>query len=322
MPQEQHRATSRILDLLELLSGANGAGYTLTELSQALHIPKSSLFSIIHTLEERRYVHCDKHSGQYSIGISAYVLGTSFPAEQSLAVLHRVMEEVVARCRETCQLGVLDQGNILYLEKVDSPQAIRLISRVGDRLPANATALGKALLSGLSDEEVRTLYAAGLPRLTSHTVTELPQLLDQLAQIRSGGLAAEREECAAAERPRLCRPQRLRTAVSLHRRQRNTGMPLPAGRPGGAGAAGRGPGILFAGVSANNPVISAIDLWDSTWYDFNANLSTHGPFLCGPSEKGEHQWNAANTFWKDWAISITAPRSSPWALPPRTSSVP
>ena len=146
MPQEQHRATSRILDLLELLSGANGAGYTLTELSQALHIPKSSLFSIIHTLEERRYVHCDKHSGQYSIGISAYVLGTSFPAEQSLAVLHRVMEEVVARCRETCQLGVLDQGNILYLEKVDSPQAIRLISRVGDRLPANATALGKALL--------------------------------------------------------------------------------------------------------------------------------------------------------------------------------
>ena len=148
------------------------------------------------TLEERRYVHCDKHSGQYSIGISAYVLGTSFPAEQSLAVLHRVMEEVVARCRETCQLGVLDQGNILYLEKVDSPQAIRLISRVGDRLPANATALGKALLSGLSDEEVRTLYAAGLPRLTSHTVTELPQLLDQLAQIRSGGLAAEREECA------------------------------------------------------------------------------------------------------------------------------
>lgn len=87
------------------------------------------------------------------------------------------------------QLGVLDQGNILYLEKVDSPQAIRLISRVGDRLPANATALGKALLSGLSDEEVRTLYAAGLPRLTSHTVTELPQLLDQLAQIRSGALA-------------------------------------------------------------------------------------------------------------------------------------
>lgn len=70
MPQEQHRATSRILDLLELLSGADGAGYTLTELSQALHIPKSSLFSIIHTLEERRYVHCDKHSGQYSIGIS------------------------------------------------------------------------------------------------------------------------------------------------------------------------------------------------------------------------------------------------------------
>lgn len=97
-----------------------------------------------------------------SASVPMYWVPPSLP-EQSLAVLHRVMEEVVARCRETCQLGVLDQGNILYLEKVDSPQAIRLISRVGDRLPANATALGKALLSGLSDEEVRTLYAAGCP---------------------------------------------------------------------------------------------------------------------------------------------------------------
>ncbi len=196
MPQEQHRATSRVLDLLELLSGADGTGYTLTELSQALDIPKSSLFPILHTLEQRRYVLWDKRSGQYSIGVSAYVLGASFPAQRGLVALRHVMQEVVDRCQETCQLGVLDQGSILYLEKVDSPQAIRLISRVGDRLPANATALGKALLSGLSDDEVQTLWTAGLPRLTSHTVTELPQLLTQLAQIRRTGIAFEREECA------------------------------------------------------------------------------------------------------------------------------
>ena len=131
MPQEQHRATSRVLDLLELLSGADGTGYTLTELSQALDIPKSSLFPILHTLEQRRYVLWDKRSGQYSIGVSAYVLGASFPAQRGLVALRHVMQEVVDRCQETCQLGVLDQGSILYLEKVDSPQAIRLISRVG-----------------------------------------------------------------------------------------------------------------------------------------------------------------------------------------------
>ena len=53
MPQEQHRATARVLDILETLSGS-GTGMTLTELAQALQAPKSSLFPIVHTLEQRR----------------------------------------------------------------------------------------------------------------------------------------------------------------------------------------------------------------------------------------------------------------------------
>jgi len=68
------------------------------------------------------------------------------------------MESVVKNCEETCQLGVLDRGKVLYIRKVDSPQPIRMI-----RLPANGTAIGKALLSGLSNEEVRKLYADELP---------------------------------------------------------------------------------------------------------------------------------------------------------------
>ena len=65
---------------------------------------------------------------------------------------------------------------------------------LGTRLPANATAVGKALLSGLTNEEVRALYAGGLPRLTEQTITDVETLLAQLEAVRRGELAMEREE--------------------------------------------------------------------------------------------------------------------------------
>lgn len=210
MPQEQHRATARVLDILERLS-APRSGLTLTELAQAMDAPKSSLFPIVHTLEERRYLRQDASTGKYTIGPSALTLGAAAAADEGLGPIVQVMKHVVSQCQETCQLGILDQGNVLYVEKEDSTQAIRMISRVGNRLPANATAIGKALLSGLTDQEVRNLYAGGLPRLTERTVTDLEVLLTQLQAVRVGGIATEQEEST---------PQLACWAVPLRRRQR------------------------------------------------------------------------------------------------------
>ena len=189
----KHRATARVLDILESLSGSE-EGLTLTELSQALDAPKSSLFPIVHTLEERRYLRQDDGTGRYTMGPRALVLGAAFSADRGLAPITQVMKEMASKCQETCQLGILDQGRVLYVAREDSPQPIRLISWVGTRLPANATAVGKALLSGLTDEEVRALYAGGLPRLTERTITDVETLLAQLGAVRRGELAMEREE--------------------------------------------------------------------------------------------------------------------------------
>lgn len=194
MQQEQHRVAARILDVMEYLAASEGHGYTLTEVATALQIPKSSLFPIIHTLEERKYIQLNKSSGQYTMGIRSYLLGAHFPEERGLTLVSRVMQTVAESCQETCQLGILDGENILYIEKVDSPQAIRMISHVGKRLPANTAAIGKALLSGLSDEGVRQLYAKGLPQLTEHTIIEMDELLAQLHCVRQGEPAWEREE--------------------------------------------------------------------------------------------------------------------------------
>lgn len=209
MPQEQHRATTRVLDILESVS-ASGGGLTLTELALSLGAPKSSLFPIVHTLEERRYLRQDAGSGKYTMGPSALTLGASFAAERGWKPIVQVMKNIVSQCQETCQLGILDRGDVLYVEKVDSPQAIRMISWVGKRLPANATAIGKALLSGLGNDEIRALYADGLPRLTEQTVTDLDTLLAQLELVRAGGFATECEEST---------PQLACWALPLRRRQ-------------------------------------------------------------------------------------------------------
>lgn len=208
MAQEAHRATARVLDILERLAPA-GEGHTLTELSLLVDAPKSSLFPILHTLEKRRYIRQDRQSGRYLLGPGAYVLGAGSAAGQGLESVAQVMRTAVGRCRETCQLGVLDGADVLYLEKAESPQVIRMISRVGSRLPASATAIGKALLSGLTDAAVETLYAGGLPRLTEKTGTDMGRLLAELADIRQNGVALDREECA---------PQLVCWAVPLRRR--------------------------------------------------------------------------------------------------------
>lgn len=195
MTRDQHRSTERALDILEYLASSKDGGHTLTELAAALNAPKSSLFPIIHTLLNRKYIQLDRPSGRYYIGISSYAFGAAFSTSQNvLDLILNVMESIVESCEETCQLGVLDREKVLYIRKVDSPQPIRMISHVGNRLPANATAIGKALLSGLSDQEIRELYADGLPRLTNHTIVDLDVLLAQLAEVRKSGIAWEQEE--------------------------------------------------------------------------------------------------------------------------------
>ena len=188
---QPHRATARVLDILERLA-ASPNGLTLTELSVDMDAPKSSLFPIVHTLEQRRYLQQEEASGRYSIGPGALALSAA--AGEGLQPIVQVMKRVVAQCQETCQLGILDHDQVLYLEKEDSTQAIRMISRVGNRLPANATAIGKALLSGLPDQKIRDLYTGGLPRLTEQTITDLEELLCQLRSVREGAIATEQEE--------------------------------------------------------------------------------------------------------------------------------
>lgn len=190
----EHRPTLRVLDVLDELSRAP-EGCTLTDLSHATGVSKSTLVPILKTMESRRFITFEAGTGRYSIGIKAFSVGSSFVDNVPLVnVLRTEMERMMAVCKETCQLGVLDGGDVLYIAKVDSPQAVRLISSIGKHIPAYCTALGKALLCDATPQQIVELFPEPLKRLTSHTISSVEELTAQIAEQRATGIFSEFEE--------------------------------------------------------------------------------------------------------------------------------
>jgi DNA-binding IclR family transcriptional regulator len=190
-----HNPTLRVINILELLD-EHPEGLTLTELSEKTDIPKSTISPIIYTLQNKNYIIVDKSSNKYKLDIKSFTLGKSYLLNlNSIDVIKKEMEDIVKICNETCQLGVLIDFDVLYLAKVDPNQPIKLVSSVGKKLPAYATALGKALLSDYSDSEIINYYKKhNLEPITKNTITDINELLKQINEVRKGKVAYDYAE--------------------------------------------------------------------------------------------------------------------------------
>lgn len=192
---EPHRATQRVVEILQSVADDTAQGLTLTDLAGKLNAPKSSLFPIVHTLCEAGMLTLDKATARYTIGFRAYEIGNVYVRRGGLSAdIQKEMHHIVAQCGETCLFAQLEGGDVFYLFKVDSTEAVRTVVSPGQRLPAYATGIGKALLSGKTKEEVCALYPDGLKPLTEHTITNMDQLCYQMDEIARNGIAFECEE--------------------------------------------------------------------------------------------------------------------------------
>jgi len=188
------KSADRTLDVLEALA-ASGQRPTLGELARRLNIPKSSLHGVLRTLQARGWVQVDETGTRYSLGLRALRVGAAFvETDDAVALLAPVLDELAARFGETVHLGRLDGADVVYLAKRESVHPLRLFSAIGRRLPAHATALGKALLAQLDEDRLAALLPTPLPRLTPHTLTDPDALRADLAAVRAAGYAVDREE--------------------------------------------------------------------------------------------------------------------------------
>ncbi|ADG91684.1 transcriptional regulator, IclR family [Arcobacter nitrofigilis DSM 7299] len=189
-----HSTTSRIINILELISN-NKEGYTLTEVSKLLEIPKTSLSPILKTLAYYNYLAYNEITLKYSIYIG--ILSVSSSVNKNNAIVKFIKEEmnkIVGSCNEICQLGVLDKDEVLYVEKVNASNPIQLATSVGVQFPANCSALGKALLYKHSFKELKNVFPGELERRTENTITSIKDLYEDIIKIDQNGYATEKEE--------------------------------------------------------------------------------------------------------------------------------
>ena len=190
------KSADRTLDLLEELAGAT-TPLSLGELARALSIPKSSLHGLLRTLEHRQWVETDDSGLRFRLGVRALRLASSHLAQdRDMQILHEAMRQLCDRTGETVQLARLAGTEIVYLAQLPGRHPVRLVSAVGERLPAHATALGKALLAARADEDLQVLLEPPLAALTENTLTDWPRLQAALAATREMGIAWDNEEAS------------------------------------------------------------------------------------------------------------------------------
>lgn len=189
------QSVEKALLLIELLAGENRE-LTLTEISQKSGWPKSTVHGLLSTLRDYHYIDQSELNGSYRLGVRFFEVGNIVARSWDIRqVAMPYMQDLNSRLGEMVQLGTEDKGEVLYLDKVDSNHLIRIVSEIGRRLPMHCSGLGKAMLAYLSWGDVKRITARhGMERMTSHTITTLPELEKELATVRKRGYALDDRE--------------------------------------------------------------------------------------------------------------------------------
>ncbi|HAR68830.1 MAG TPA: IclR family transcriptional regulator [Thermus scotoductus] len=189
------RSVKKAIELLDLFTEERPE-WGVTELAQALGLPKATVHGLLCSLVEGGVLH-RLPSGRYRLGWRIPLLNRVLMESVPLRLEARPrMARLAELYGETVHLAVLERGRVLYLEKQQGNRAIQVnITGVGAYLYAHASALGKVLLSGLSEKEVIAVVRThGLPALTPNTITTLEELLSELRGVRERGYAYDLEE--------------------------------------------------------------------------------------------------------------------------------
>ena len=192
------QAIERGCSILDLL-GKGKQTYSISDLASELDLPKPTVHRMLTTFCRFGYVNQDEISKEYRLGFQLVELGQAVldridVRKEAEPCLHRL----AARVQETVHLAILDEHEIVYLEKVermDDPKGLRMASRVGMRIFAHCCAVGKVLLAFLPDKrKTEILSEKGLPRLTENTISDIERMLEHLTVVEQQGYAVDDEE--------------------------------------------------------------------------------------------------------------------------------
>jgi DNA-binding IclR family transcriptional regulator len=187
-------ALQRGLRLLQLFS-ESPQGLAAKQVATRSRLPVSTVHRFLANLEASGFLNCSS-DGVYHLGIACFAIGQAALAQLDIRrVSLPYLQELNRQTRETIHLTVRHGLSAVYVEKLDSPEQLRIHSRIGAAVPLYCTAVGKVMLAYMPDEErERVLPQLGLKRLTPNTVGNLQELEAELHRVRKNGYACDLEE--------------------------------------------------------------------------------------------------------------------------------
>jgi DNA-binding IclR family transcriptional regulator len=189
------KSAARIMQILNYLATAKDP-VGMSELSRDLSIPKSSIFSLIHTLAEGRYV--EETENGYTLGFKLFQTGIAYLSNVQLhQIAHPLLHELMERTGETVHLAVEDEGSLVFIDSVEADHSlIRSVARLGrsDR-PMYCSGLGKALLAGWPEKRLSGAFRnTAFEKITRRTIGSFDDLLKELKRTRKRGYALDNRE--------------------------------------------------------------------------------------------------------------------------------
>ncbi|PSJ64259.1 HTH-type transcriptional regulator BhcR [Pseudaminobacter soli (ex Li et al. 2025)] len=188
------QSLDRALRILAIV--AEGNGLSLSEIAASSGLAASTAYRMLTTLESHGMVEFDKIEQLWSIGVETYRMGSAFLRRRKLVDRARtVMQDLMEKTGETANLGVAEEDCVIFVNQVETHQAIRAFFRPGTRTSFHASGIGKAILAYLPTERVTAIvHKAGLERHTPKTLADEGALARDLADIRARGWSVDDEE--------------------------------------------------------------------------------------------------------------------------------
>ena len=190
------KSLTKAFTLLDTLGRfENGTGIAV--LSKELKIGKSTVHRLLATLREFDLVWFDPGTSSYALG-PRILRWSDLLMRQNLLIRHGapVLRDLVQASHETANIAVLQGTDVVFIDRFESSQKLRMTEAVGSRCPAHCTALGKSLLATMSEDEFRALYSGSesLKPMTPNSITTKERLWEHLQKVRQDGVAYDFEE--------------------------------------------------------------------------------------------------------------------------------
>ncbi|MFC0272738.1 IclR family transcriptional regulator [Metabacillus herbersteinensis] len=189
------KSVSRALDIITLVS-LKKSGLGVTEIAKQIDINKSSVYRILSTLVQYGYIEQDKETSRYKLGYKFLEISSKLLESIDLrSEASPFLQELESKTNEVIHLVVYDQGEVVYIEKLEGNETLRMHSKVGKRAPMHCTSVGKAILAHLPVSAVlEILERKGLPMHTDKTIVDKDEFMQELIRVKQKGYALDLEE--------------------------------------------------------------------------------------------------------------------------------